>query len=86
MLWGCFAASGTGRLDFVEGRMNSEQYQQILAENVSPSVQKLGLNQSWTFQQDNDPNTHKPVHTFLASGATLQRTDLAWPESRPQSY
>ena len=66
MFWGCFAASGTGRLDFVEGRMNSEQYQQILAKNVRPSVQKLGPNRSWTFRQDKDPkHTSRGTHSWL---------------------
>lgn len=43
MLWGCFAASGTGGLDRITGIMKSEDYQAILGRNVLPSVQKLGL-------------------------------------------
>ena len=30
MLWGCFAASGTGSLDRITGIMKSEDYQAIL--------------------------------------------------------
>uniref|UniRef100_A0A3B1JPD6 Uncharacterized protein n=1 Tax=Astyanax mexicanus TaxID=7994 RepID=A0A3B1JPD6_ASTMX len=61
MLWGCFAASGTGALDRITGIMKSENYQEILEQNVLPSVRKLGLSRrSWVFQQDNDPkNTSK---------------------------
>ena len=56
MFWGCFAASGTGCIDCVQGIMKSGDYQKILARNVGPSVRKLGLRQrSWVFQQDNDP-------------------------------
>lgn len=43
MFWGCFAASGTGCLDCVQGIIKSEDYQKILEVNVGPSVRKLGL-------------------------------------------
>ncbi|KAK3562119.1 hypothetical protein QTP86_030203 [Hemibagrus guttatus] len=38
MVWGCFAASGPGRLAVINGTMNSAVYQKILKENVRPSV------------------------------------------------
>ncbi|XP_061074143.1 extracellular calcium-sensing receptor-like [Conger conger] len=37
MLWGCFAASGTGNLQRVEGTMDSVKYQEILGKNLMPS-------------------------------------------------
>ncbi|KAL0164294.1 hypothetical protein M9458_003174, partial [Cirrhinus mrigala] len=37
MVWGCFAASGPGRLAVIDGTMNSTVYQKILKENVRPS-------------------------------------------------
>jgi len=40
MLWGCIAASGTGNISQVEGRMDSSKFQQILKANVTPSVKK----------------------------------------------
>ena len=43
MLWGCFAAFGTGGLDRITRIMKSENYQEILEQNVLPSVRKLGL-------------------------------------------
>ena len=47
MFWGCFAASGTGCLESVQGPMKSQDYQGIL---------ELGLSRrSWVLQQDNDP-------------------------------
>ncbi|KAI4895185.1 hypothetical protein NFI96_023712, partial [Prochilodus magdalenae] len=55
-LWGCVASTGTGNLVKVEGRMDSNQYQQILETNVHESVTKLKLRRGWIFQQDNDPN------------------------------
>ncbi len=38
MVWGCFAASGPGRLAVINGTMNSAVYQKILKDNVRPSV------------------------------------------------
>ncbi|KAI4893104.1 hypothetical protein NFI96_020620, partial [Prochilodus magdalenae] len=55
MLWGCFASNDTGKLQRVQGTMNSLQYQEILEENVMESVTNLRLGRRWTFQQDNDP-------------------------------
>ncbi len=59
MVWGCFAASGPGRLNdgtkIIDGTMNSELYQKILKENVWPSVCDLKLKHTWVMQQDNDP-------------------------------
>ncbi|KAK3555983.1 hypothetical protein QTP86_032846 [Hemibagrus guttatus] len=43
MVWGCFAASGPGRLAVINGTMNSAVYQKILKENVRPSVCDLKL-------------------------------------------
>ncbi len=43
MFWGCFAASGTGCLDCVNGVMKSDDYQRILGRNVVASVRKLRL-------------------------------------------
>lgn len=41
MLWGCFASAGTGKLQRVQGTMNSLQYQEILDDNVMQSVTNL---------------------------------------------
>ena len=39
------------------------KYQEILIENVMPSVRKLKLGRHWTFQQDNDPIPHTSKST-----------------------
>uniref|UniRef100_A0A8C5QAL0 Transposase n=1 Tax=Leptobrachium leishanense TaxID=445787 RepID=A0A8C5QAL0_9ANUR len=67
MLWGCFASAGTGKLQRVQGTMNSLQYQEILDDNVIQSVTNLRLGRRWTFQQDNDPK-----HTSKSTRAWLQ--------------
>ena len=77
MLWGCFASTGTGNLHCLEGKMDSVQYQQVLGENVMPSVRKLKLGCHWTFQVDNDPK-----HTSKSTKAWLQKKSwkiLEWP-------
>ncbi len=50
MVWGCFAASGPGRLAIIDDTMNSSLYQKILKENVQPSV--CDLKRTWVMQQD----------------------------------
>ncbi|KAI4892727.1 hypothetical protein NFI96_009610 [Prochilodus magdalenae] len=81
MLWGCGASTGTGNLVKVEGRMDSNQYQQILETNVQESVTKLKLCQGWIFQQDNDPK-----HYSKSTNAFMQRNKynvLEWPSQSP---
>lgn len=55
MLWGCFSASGTGRLVRVEGKMDAEKYRAILSKNLFQSALDLRLGRRFTFQHDNDP-------------------------------
>ncbi len=45
MVWGCFAASGPGRLAVINGTMNSAVYQKILKDNVR---QCLFVTSSWS--------------------------------------
>jgi len=81
MVWGCFAASGPGRLEIVEGKMDSTSYQKILDDNVRPSVRQLKLRRNWTFQQDNDPK-----HTSKSTTEWLRRKRyrvLKWPSQSP---
>ena len=39
MLWGCFSATGTGRLVRIEGKMNGAKYRETLDENLLQSAQ-----------------------------------------------
>ncbi len=82
MYWGCFAASGTGCLDYGNGIMKSDDYQIILGYYVVASVRKLRLHQrSWVFQQDNDSK-----HTSKNNQKWLQTKCwrvLNWPAMSP---
>ncbi|KAK3571484.1 hypothetical protein QTP86_012631 [Hemibagrus guttatus] len=81
MVWGCFAASGPGRLAVLNGTMNSAVYQKILKENVQPSVCDLKLKRTWVLQQDNDPK-----HTSKSTSEWLKKNKmktLEWPSQSP---
>ncbi|KAK3567383.1 hypothetical protein QTP86_019883, partial [Hemibagrus guttatus] len=81
MVWGCFAASGPGRLAVINGTMNSAVYQKILKENVRPSVCDLKLKRTWVLQQDNDPK-----HTCKSTSEWLKKKKiktLEWPSQSP---
>uniref|UniRef100_A0A9J8CLU9 Transposase n=1 Tax=Cyprinus carpio carpio TaxID=630221 RepID=A0A9J8CLU9_CYPCA len=71
MVWGCFAASGPGRLAVINGTMNSAVYQKILKENVRPSVRDLKLKRTWVLQQDNDPK-----HTSKSTSEWLKKNKM----------
>ena len=43
MLWGCFSAAGTGRLDRIKGNMKGAKYREILDGNLLQSAQDLRL-------------------------------------------
>ncbi|KAK3574095.1 hypothetical protein QTP86_002852 [Hemibagrus guttatus] len=77
IVWGCFAASGPGRLAVINGTMNSAIYQKILKENVRTSVCDLKLKRTWVLQQDNDPK-----HTRKSTSECLKKNkmkNLEWP-------
>ncbi|KAK1785248.1 hypothetical protein P4O66_018641 [Electrophorus voltai] len=81
IVWGCFAASGPGRLTVVNGTMNSAVYQKILKENFRPSVRDLKLKRTWVLQQDNDPK-----HTSKSTSEWLKKNKmktLEWPSQSP---
>lgn len=81
MLWGCFAASGTGSLVRVHGIMKKENYVDILRDNMQKSARSLALGRRWVFQQDNDPkHTSKLVQQFLKDTKTKV---LEWPAQSP---
>jgi len=56
MVWGCMDWNGVGMLIEVQGKMNAEQYCDILEEGVIESFEKLEMEEGKRyFQQDNDP-------------------------------
>jgi transposase len=80
MVWGCFSYYGVGRLVFIDGIMDAKYYVNILANNLEPSADMMGL-ESFVFQQDNDPkHTSGLAKKFFAhKGIEL----LPWPPQSP---
>ena len=65
--------------------MDSIKYQEILGENVMPSVRKLKVGRHWTFQQDNFLILD-PKHTSKSTKAWFQKRSwkiLEWPSQSP---
>ncbi|GBO29279.1 Transposable element Tc3 transposase [Araneus ventricosus] len=52
MGWGGFATEGSTPIVFVQGRMNSESYVDVLADNLLPEA-PLITSADYLFQQDN---------------------------------
>jgi hypothetical protein len=61
MVWGCMDYAGVGELATVEGIMNAKGYVNILRGNLKKCVRKLGIQDSYLFQQDNDPKYIAPI-------------------------
>ena len=57
MLWECFSWNGVGdgSLIQIERIMNADKYIEIINENLEKAVLKLGLEEEFILQQDNDP-------------------------------
>ena len=81
MVWGCFAASGPGQLEVLEGTMDSAYYQGILDRNIKQSAKVLKLGRSWIMQQDNDP---KHVSKSTKEWFKKKKIEvLEWPSQSP---
>jgi transposase len=82
MVWGCLGWEGVGRLAEVEGKMNAEQYVDILENNLLPSMEESGISlEDVIFQQDNDPkHTSKRAKEWMEDNNI---TLLDWPPQSP---
>ena len=75
MLWGCFAAGGTGALHKIDGIMRRGIYVDILKQH------QLNLGRKWVFQMDNDSkHTSKVVAKWLKDNKVKV---LEWPLQSP---
>lgn len=82
MVWGCMGWDGVGRLAEVEGRMNADQYVDILEENLLPSLDEFETpTEDLIFQQDNDPkHTSKKAQKWIKDNNIPL---LDWPPQSP---
>lgn len=67
MIWGCMASNGVGNLKFIDCKMDRFVYLNILRFNLKSSAEKLGIQNDFYFQQDNDPkHTAEIVKEWLS--------------------
>ena len=74
--------NGVGMLVEVEGKMNADQYCQILSDGVVESFEKLEMEEGEQyFQQDSDPKhtSRKATEWFEDKGIQV----LSWPAQSP---
>jgi len=79
-VWGCFCGAGLGKLQNIEGNLDTTKYLAILENTMLPSKIDLFGRKDWIFQQDNDPK-----HTAGATKEWLQRKRIEVMEWPPQS-
>jgi hypothetical protein len=81
MVWGCMGWNGVGQLAEVEGRMDADQYVDILGNHLLASFQESGIpEEDWIFQQDNDPK-----HTSKKAKNWMEENDITLMDWAPQS-
>jgi len=66
--------------------MNSLKYQAILEKMVIPSVQKLKLDDQWSFLQDSDPKVHIQIYWSLVQASVVEHPRLACTVFRFKSH
>jgi transposase len=82
MVWGCMGWEGVGCLVEVEGKMNAQQYVEILEEGLIGTIQDWDLDEEDViFQQDNDPkHTSKLAKRWFDDHGFKM---LIWPPQSP---
>ena len=53
MVWGCVGYNGVGRIEVIDGNIDSITYTRILSSCLDDSVKLLRLKKNYLFQQDN---------------------------------
>lgn len=82
MVWGCMGWDGVGICCEVEGRMDGQQYVNILEQCLLESITKFGLEKDDViFQQDNDPKHTCKLATEWFQNEGLDVLD--WPAQFP---
>ena len=87
MVWGCFTWAGVGKLALVRGRMDSQQYIEILEQNLLPTMDAYMLlpdapkKEDLIFQQDNDSKHRSKLTKQWFDDKNLRPMD--WPACSP---
>jgi transposase len=85
MVWGCMGYAGVGEFVILEGTVNAKGYVNILLGNLKKCVRKLGIQDSYLFQQDNDPKQKARVtrEWLLYNARGLLETPPQSPDINP---
>lgn len=85
LVWGCMSWNGTGNLTYIDNIMNAEKYVDILRHNLKSSAEKLGISDTYIFQQDNDPKhtANKTKEWMLYNVRSQLKTPPQSPDINP---
>ena len=85
MVWGAITHSGVGKLVFIEEKMNSELYVDILRSGLRGTIELYGYDlDQIIFQQDNDPkHLSNYTRSFLSQLCSFGMRILRWPSCSP---
>jgi hypothetical protein len=81
MLWGVINAKGVGNLVQIKGIMDGPKYVRILQRNLLDSARKIGVENDYVFQQDNDPKHTSRIVTIFFSENHIKK--MEWPSQSP---
>lgn len=82
-VWGCFSASGFGKLICFQQNLNAEFMLTIYKKGLLPSVSKLfgNNNPRWILQEDNDPKHRSKLASEWKKNKKIKT--LTWPAMSP---
>ena len=81
MVWGCFSWHGTGHLVFIRERLTAAGYVDIINNHLMLSAMRMGIQDNFILQQDNDPK-----HTARLTQEYMREMGLQvleWPSYSP---
>ncbi|GFU01539.1 transposable element Tcb2 transposase [Trichonephila clavipes] len=80
MVWRCVAHNEAGNLAFIDNKMNALAYIEVLRRNLLDGAKKSIMENTFVFQQDNDPK-----HTAIVTKTWLLYHTPRRLETPPQS-
>ena len=82
MVWRCMSWEGVRKLAEVKGRMDADQYVDILQENLLPSMEESIFSmEEVIFQQDNNPKHKSKLAKRWFKKAEMEV--MIWPPQSP---
>ena len=83
MLWGCFSSAGTGKLVWVDGKMDGTKHKTILEDNLwlGAGVHLPAGQQAWTYSQCYNGMVLNKAYSYVRMAQSQSRPKSTW-ESR----